>query len=247
MAAPAASLEIPWPALRAGFLAFPDVAFFHAAGAMYGTFKSHREAFLQQSDIDLQNDVGQGFVVRKVSGRAASFRTNKGARSFFYVVQPRSWKRKKGQTLDDIMGESFTASKAAKGLEEGGPVRPRGRFLALPIGQALRSDGQVKSKWNTPRRFLRGPKKETRTSPQHGKPQNRIIWWNKPSSRSRRSRRHWVPVFLLVPRVVLPADLQYLNTWDRLSSDRRRRFRKTLQNIARDALPGLKGGKRGRR
>lgn len=236
MAASPVTLDVPWLRLQATFTAFPKNAFFHLAGAMYGTFKSHRDAFLAKTDVDIDSHGGKGLRVQNITarkvGKPGGFA---GVRSFFFSVTPKSWKWKPGQRLEDIEAESFTYSKAALGLEEGGTfTSKRSRFIALPIGAALRSDGKVIPRWSSPRKFQKGGKKETMTRPQHGHPGNRIIWWNRAASRSKKAAKRWVPVFLLVPKVTRKERLNYIETWDALESDRTRRFRAMLGNILHD-------------
>lgn len=235
-----ATLDVPWVRLQATFVAFSKQTFFHLAGAMFGTLKSHRDKLLAESTADIDRHGGQGLRIQNISSRESTKpRGFTGTRSVEYRLRPRSWKWKPGQTLEDIEAESYTYSIVALGLETGGKFKARrSRFLALNIGATLRPDGVKVPRWSTPRKFLRGPEKETLTLPQKGHPENRIIWWNRAESRKKSAPKRWVPVFLLVPKINRKARLGYIKAWDALKQDRTRRFRKMLGNITRDIARG---------
>lgn len=245
-----ASLDVPWKRLDAFFLAVPASTFYHFRDTLGGIFGSHRREFLARTLVDLKGHGDKkGLRVQDMKTSKQRARGFAGTRSFFYSVLPRSKKWRPGFTLDKIQAESFTHSKVALAHEQGGQFLPKlGRFLAIPIGATLRSDGQVIPKFSTPRRFLRGPEKETLTLPKRGAPGQRIIWWNRVAERtasgqpSRRkgAKRRWEPAYFLVPSISLDQRLRYISTWDALAGDRTRRFRKMLGRIAVDVAAGRK-------
>jgi hypothetical protein len=238
MASPALEAQIPWKRIHATFVLVPDRTFFHFAGAVWGTFKKYREALIADTDAKLDKPGGSGLRVQKLQQKKQAPKGYPGQRSLFFTALPRRWKRKPGQSLQDISGEAFTHSEVALGLETGGTFRSkRSKFLALPIGATLRSDGQVIPKWNTPKRFHRGPKKDTFSRPQRGTP-NRVVFWNRPASRKKGAKTVSVPVFLLVPKVEREERLNFMEVWEAQTKDRKRRWRKMLDNIITDVVRG---------
>jgi hypothetical protein len=212
-----AELKIPTAEFKALFLLAPGVTFYHVRDTMGGIFGSHRRTFLKRTDVKLRR-----------LGRA-----------FRYKVKPKDKKRKFYQDLGDITGEAYTTSTAALGLEKGGTIRPkRGRFLIIPLGEALTTTGRLKKRWSPGRR----PKSLVVLPDNFGvigpRIRNRglMLFWPKKVGKG----RVLIPVFRLVRSVTIKKRLGFMRTWDQLSSDRDQRFSRAMDKIVSDIAKGKK-------
>ncbi len=123
-------VEFDTRAFQLAFHASPRILYGHMRTAFRRAAFSTRRKWLGETAVDV---------------RAGRF----GLRSAFRYDEV-------GHDLDTLEGHFGTESTAALGLEIGGRIIPRhGRYLAIPIGIALRSDGRVKPNYATPAKAAR--------------------------------------------------------------------------------------------
>lgn len=214
----AVTVEIPIAEYQALFEKVPGIAFFHLRDTMGGVFGSFRRTHLSRTQV-------------------------RNARRFtFYRVSPEGnegKKRKPGQTLEDIVGESLSKSEAALGLEVGGTIKPRkARFLAIPMGITRTSTGRIKKNARTPAKFAAGKRPKNLVVlpanagqfPPNPNSRGLILFWRKGKGKKTRL----VPAFRLVRQIKQRPQFKYMATWDSLKSDRDMRFRRGLDRATKE-------------
>ena len=225
----------------------PDAVFRHVRDYFGQIFGSHRREWLRQTQVDIRGGK-QGIRATPVSDQP----TVPGwqERGFFYRVVPRSKTRAKGQTLEAIRGETYTGSSAAELQEFGGSTRPkRSRYLALPTGVTLRSDGRPVPVWRTPRKFLAAKSGNELVSLDVGSgpmlyqvvrasakraAKDGAIQRASDGRRKRSERRILLPAYRLVRAVHHRPLLRYYAVWDSLAGDRSARLSRTMDAILRE-------------
>jgi hypothetical protein len=238
------------------FARYPRLTWFHLRDTIGGIMGSHRREWLQRTRVDFstRNGMRAGNLTSRAAGSAGFARQ----RTFFYRIEPQSRRPGPRATLDEIRAETFTESRVALGLEQGGTFRPkRSRWIAIPIGVTLDSLGRPKSRWHTPQSYLRASARNKLISLRLGT-RNPIVYQvkgggsraaarqsgaitalrDRPTGNRRRARRILLPAYQLVRSVTRKPLLRYLETWEELASDRDRRFARMFDRIQEDVDRG---------
>ena len=216
------SVKIPVKEYQDLFDQAPDVAFYHLRDTMGAVFGSFRRTHLSRTQV------------------------RNARRLTFYRISPlgnQGKKRKPGQDLSAIVGESLTSSKAALGLEVGGTIRPKkGKFLAIPMDTVRTKSGRARKGSHSPKRYARGKKpgslvvlpENAGQFPPNPRADGLVLFHRRGSGKKRRL----IPVFRLVREVRIKPRFKFMDTWDSLKADRVARFRKGLDRIVSDMAKG---------
>lgn len=207
----------------------------------------YRKRFIQRTEVDFKGGPHRNFpLVDKPPTDLSSGPKGGNAKRIWFVVQP--GKNVAVTELEEIEADVFSVSAAWERLEEGGTFRATGGGkLALPIGITLKSDGRVKSQWNTPERFKRANKSgkaKVLVAIQNRKNGSTILYWQKPVGRGKNRRYAYLPAFLLVDKVTQPEVLNFYDTWDSERGRRTKVMEQLLQKMV-NAIGGKEGERRG--
>lgn len=229
----------------------PRLTFFHMRDTLGAIYGSHRREWLQRTQAKFRP---RGIKADNLRSGNADARPRHGG-TFVYNVEPAAKAPPAGTdvNLEQISAESFSTSKIALGLEQGGThTARRGRLLALPIGVTLDSAGRPKSRWVTPGAYKRsGARNRLVAIKFRGRAP---VLYQVKGGRSKKAAETpgafgrtvkgeskpqiLLPAYVLVPRVRRRALLRYGATWEELESDRDRRIGVAADKIIGDAERG---------
>jgi hypothetical protein len=197
----------------------------------------YRKRWLQRTEVEFSGSERRNFpLLGKVPSAITSGPRGGDAKKIFFVVTPERGAAIK--RLEDIGAEVFSISDAWEHLEHGGTARGKGgKKLAIPIGITIKSDGKVKSQWDSPERFTRANKRgKSKTLVAIKKPGNKatILYWQKPRGAGKNKHFVYLPAFMLVDQVTQDRILHFYRTWDSEASNRTKIFNSLLEKAVQE-------------
>lgn len=197
----------------------------------------YRKRWLAAAQVDFTGSAGRNFPLLGKAPTSIQGGPRGGDRKkIFFVVTPEKGEAVK--SLEKIGADVFSVSEAWENLEHGGTERAKGGGkLAIPIGITLKSDGKVKSQWDSPERFTRANKRgKSKVLVAIKKPGNKstILYWRKSKGAGKNKYYVYLPAFMLVQETTQREILNFYETWDSEKSNRQKIAEQLLDRMLKE-------------